>query len=34
MDSAYLVIAAGLWGLLALLVCGFQALEKPAGGRP
>jgi hypothetical protein len=34
MDIAYVTIAAGLWGLMALLVRGFQLLEKPPGGRP
>lgn len=34
MDITYIAIAAGLWGLMALLVYGFQRLEKPPGGRP
>jgi hypothetical protein len=34
MDIAYLAIAAGLWGLMVLLVRGFLLLEKPSGGRP
>jgi hypothetical protein len=34
MDIAYLALAAGLWGLMALLVRAFQSLEKPPGGRP
>ena len=34
MDIAYIAIAAGLWGLIALLVRGFLLLEKPPGGRP
>jgi hypothetical protein len=34
MDIAYVTLAAGLWGLMALLVCGIQWLEKPPGGRP
>jgi hypothetical protein len=34
MDIAYIAIVAGLWGLMALLVRGFQVLEKPPRGRP
>lgn len=34
MDIAYVAMAAGLWGLLALLVRGIRWLEKPPGGRP
>lgn len=34
MDIAYIAIAGGLWGLLFLLVRGFQKLEKSPGGRP
>jgi len=34
MDIVFLVVAAGLWGLMALLVRGFEKLEKPTGGRP
>jgi hypothetical protein len=33
MDIAYIAIAAGLWGVMVLLVRGFQTLEKPSGGR-
>ena len=34
MDFVFIVGIALLWGLLALLVLGFKALEKPDGGRP
>lgn len=33
MDIAYGAVAAGLWGVMVLLVWGFQKLEKPSGGR-
>lgn len=33
MDLAYVAIAAGLWGVMVLLVFGFQKLERPLGGR-
>ena len=33
MDLAYVAIAAGLWGVMVLLVVGFQKLERPPGGR-
>lgn len=33
MDIVFIAIAAGLWGLMVLLVRGFKKLEKPAGGR-
>ena len=33
MDLAYIAIAAGLWGVMVLLVFGFQKLERPLGGR-
>ena len=34
MDVAYLLGIAALWGVMALLVAGFNKLEKPAGERP
>lgn len=34
MDIAFIAIAVGLWGLMVLLVWGFQKLERPQGGRP
>ena len=33
MDGVYLVGASLLWGVMVLLVKGFQKLEKPKGGR-
>ena len=33
MDVAYLLGIAALWGVMALLVAGFNKLEKPAGER-
>jgi hypothetical protein len=33
MDMVFITAAAGLWGLMVLLVWGFKKLEKPAGGR-
>ena len=33
MDVAFVALAVGLWGVMVLLVWGFQKLEKPAGGR-
>ena len=33
MDFAYVAIVAGLWGVMVLLVFGFQKLERPLGGR-
>ena len=33
MDIAFVLAIAGLWGVIALLVAGFKALEKPAGLR-
>ena len=33
MDIVFITIAAGLWGLMVLLVWGFKKLEQPAGGR-
>jgi hypothetical protein len=33
MDIAFVVGAAGLWGVMVLLVWGFKKLEKPVGGR-
>jgi hypothetical protein len=34
MDIVFIAAAAGLWGTMVLLVCGFRKLEKPSGGRP
>lgn len=34
MDMVFIATAAGLWGVMVLLVLGFCRLEKPAGGRP
>jgi hypothetical protein len=33
MDIVFIAAAAGLWGLMVLLVWGFQKLDQPAGGR-
>ncbi len=33
MDIAFILVAAALWGVMGLLVWGFQKLEKPEGGR-
>ncbi|SFU78785.1 hypothetical protein SAMN05216350_105114 [Polaromonas sp. YR568] len=33
MDLAFILGAASLWGVMVLLVWGFQKLEKPEGGR-
>lgn len=33
MDIAFLVGINALWGTMALLVMGFEKLEKPAGAR-
>ncbi len=33
MDFVFLAATAGLWGVMVLLVWGFEKLEKPAGGR-
>ena len=33
MDIVFVAAAAGLWGVMVLLVWGFKKLEKPAGGR-
>jgi len=33
MDFVYIATAAGLWGLMVLLVWGFVKLEQPQGGR-
>ncbi|NMM07679.1 hypothetical protein [Polaromonas sp.] len=33
MDLAFIAIATGLWGLMVLLVWGFQKLERPLKGR-
>jgi hypothetical protein len=34
MDIVFIAAAAGLWGVMVLMVWGFKKLEKPAGGRP
>ena len=34
MDAVFLLGAAALWGVMALMVWGFESLEKPDGGRP
>jgi hypothetical protein len=34
MDLAFIAVSAGLWGLMVLLVWGFQKLERPLEGRP
>jgi len=34
MDIVFFAAAAGLWGLMVLLVWGFRKLEKPQGDRP
>ena len=34
MDIVFLLAAAGLWGLMVLLVWGFRKLERPQGSRP
>jgi hypothetical protein len=34
MDIVFIAAAAGLWGVMVLMVWGFRKLEKPAGGRP
>jgi hypothetical protein len=33
MDSVYIATAAGLWGVMVLLVWGFKKLEKPKGSQ-
>ncbi len=33
MDLAFILGATALWGVMVLLVWGFQKLEKPEGGR-
>ncbi len=33
MDIVFIAAAAGLWGLMVLLVWGFKKLENPQGGR-
>jgi hypothetical protein len=33
MDLAFILVAAALWGVMVLLVWGFEKLEKPEGGR-
>ena len=34
MDIVFVALLAGLWGLMVLLVKGFERLERPKGGRP
>ena len=34
MDIVFIVGIAALWAVMALLVKGFEKLEKPQGGRP
>ena len=34
MDMVFLAAAGALWGVMVLLVWGFEKLEAPAGGRP
>ena len=34
MDMVFLAAAGALWGVMALLVWGFEKLETSAGGRP
>ena len=34
MDMVFLAAAGALWGVMVLLVWGFEKLEVPAGGRP
>lgn len=33
MDIVFVAASLGLWGLMVLLVRGFQKLERPQGGR-
>ena len=33
MDIVFIAAVAGLWGVMVLLVWGFQKLERPQGGR-
>lgn len=33
MDIAFVLGVVALWGVMVLLVWGFQKLEKPEGGR-
>lgn len=33
-DLVFVLLAAGLWGLMALLVVGLRALAPRDGGRP
>lgn len=33
MDMVFLASAAGLWGVMALVVWGLQKLERSGGGR-
>ena len=33
MDIVFIAAAAGLWGLMVLLVWGLKKLEKPQGGQ-
>ena len=34
MDMVFLAAAGALWGVIVLLVRGFEKLETSAGGRP
>jgi hypothetical protein len=34
MDIVFVALLAGLWGLMVLLVKGFEHLERPRGDRP
>lgn len=34
MDMVFLAAAGALWGVMVLLVKGFEKLETSAGGRP
>jgi len=34
MDLVFVALLAGLWGLMVLLVKGFERLERPQGDRP
>jgi hypothetical protein len=34
MDFVFLALAGALWGVMALLVLGFEKLQPSEGGRP
>lgn len=34
MDAVFVLMAAGLWLALVLMVCGLKKLEQPKGDRP